>query len=219
MNNAAPPPDHDLPTTFQLIRSTLISIVAAAVILVTVVLPAEYAIDPTGAGRMLGLTNMGEIKKQLEKEAKEHSEAPPRRPERQGFFARLGGLLIGSAAAQTGKTELRQEAQAKDKSAWTDEVTFALKPGQGMEIKLTMKKAATVTYSWTATGGRINYDLHAHGKGKTTRYRRGRGKRSGSGSFAARFDGNHGWFFRNRDRKTVQILMKLKGGYTAILRR
>lgn len=35
----------------------------------TVVLPAEYGIDPTGVGRALGLTQMGEIKTRLAKEA------------------------------------------------------------------------------------------------------------------------------------------------------
>ena len=41
----------------------------AAVILVTVVLPAEYGIDPTRIGRVLGLTQMGEIKARLAREA------------------------------------------------------------------------------------------------------------------------------------------------------
>ena len=41
----------------------------AAVILVTVVLPAEYGIDPTHIGRVLGLTQMGEIKARLAREA------------------------------------------------------------------------------------------------------------------------------------------------------
>lgn len=219
MYNAKPPSDVELPTTGKLIRSTAISIAAAGVILVTTVLPAEYGIDPTGIGSVLGLTTMGEIKKDLEKESKEHSEAPFRDRERPDFFARLGGLLISSASAQTPRATPRQWAQANVKPPWKDEVTFSLKPGQGLELKLTMKKGATATYSWIATGGRINFDLHAHAKGKTARYAKGRGKRSGSGSFTARFDGNHGWFFRNRDRAPVEVVMKLKGDYSAIVRK
>ena len=38
-------------------------------ILIAIVLPSEYAIDPTGIGRALGLTEMGEIKTQLAEEA------------------------------------------------------------------------------------------------------------------------------------------------------
>ena len=71
MYNSEKPAPEELPTTAQLLRSTVIALVAAIVILVTVVLPAEYAIDPTGAGRLLGLTKMGEIKNSLAEEAEE----------------------------------------------------------------------------------------------------------------------------------------------------
>lgn len=211
MYNANPPSDLELPSTGKLIRSTAIAIVAAGAILVTTVLPAEYGIDPTGIGRVLGLTKMGEIKKSLEKENKEHARFAPRSTDRQSVLSALGDLLVSPAAAQDKKP-------AKDASAWKDESTFSLRPGQGFEIKLTMKKGATATYEWTATGGRINYDLHAHAGGKNARYKRGRGKVGDSGSFTAKFDGNHGWFFRNRDSKEVKVVIKFKGDYSAIVR-
>lgn len=53
----------------KLLRSTVIALLVAAVLLVTVVLPAEYGVDPTGVGRVLGLTQMGEIKTRLAREA------------------------------------------------------------------------------------------------------------------------------------------------------
>ena len=43
-------------TTTALVKYTLFSVVFAAVILLTVILPAEYNIDPTGIGHKLGLT-------------------------------------------------------------------------------------------------------------------------------------------------------------------
>jgi hypothetical protein len=49
MNDVSPP------TKAALVRSTLIALVVAGILLVTVVLPAEYDIDPLGTGRMLGL--------------------------------------------------------------------------------------------------------------------------------------------------------------------
>jgi hypothetical protein len=52
-----------------MLRSVLIALAVAVVLLFTVVLPAEYGIDPTGVGRILGLTRMGEIKVRLAKEA------------------------------------------------------------------------------------------------------------------------------------------------------
>ena len=69
MYNANKPSVDELPTSAQLLRSTVIAIAAAGAILVTTVLPSEYGIDPTGVGRILGLTDMGEIKIQLAEEA------------------------------------------------------------------------------------------------------------------------------------------------------
>ena len=69
MLNAQRPNLDDLPTARQLWRSTATAAGAAALILVTVVWPSEYRIDPTGIGGVLGLAEMGEIKAQLAEEA------------------------------------------------------------------------------------------------------------------------------------------------------
>ncbi|EOG7748906.1 hypothetical protein ACLIOC_003241 [Vibrio cholerae] len=71
MYNTDMPNRAELPTTKQLVRSTFIALGTAIVLLITVILPAEYALDPTGMGRALGLTEMGEIKAQLAQEAEE----------------------------------------------------------------------------------------------------------------------------------------------------
>ena len=70
MYNTDLPTRAELPSTGKLLRSTLMAVVIAVALLISVVLPAEYAIDPTGAGRLLGLTEMGEIKTQLAEEAR-----------------------------------------------------------------------------------------------------------------------------------------------------
>jgi hypothetical protein len=69
MYNTEAPPRSELPSSRALVKSTLIALAVAVVLLVTVILPAEYAIDPTRIGRVLGLTEMGEVKMQLAKEA------------------------------------------------------------------------------------------------------------------------------------------------------
>jgi hypothetical protein len=56
-------------TSGGLIRSTLIASGAAVAVLTVIYLPAEYGIDPTGFGAVLGLTEMGQIKQQLYAEA------------------------------------------------------------------------------------------------------------------------------------------------------
>jgi hypothetical protein len=69
MYNSNTPNSQDLPSTAKLIKSTILAIIGAGVLLVTVVMPSEYGIDPTGMGRLLGLTDMGEIKTSLAEEA------------------------------------------------------------------------------------------------------------------------------------------------------
>jgi hypothetical protein len=53
------------PSARKIFKSTLLAAAGAIAIVVCVFLPAEHAIDPTGVGRLLGLTQMGEIKHQL----------------------------------------------------------------------------------------------------------------------------------------------------------
>lgn len=72
---APTPAPGDLPSSRALVRSTLIALALAAAVLLTVILPAEYGIDPTGVGRVVGLTQMGEIKVRLAREAAEDAAA------------------------------------------------------------------------------------------------------------------------------------------------
>tara|TARA_B100001971_G_C18183926_1_gene534429 strand:- start:77 stop:430 length:354 start_codon:yes stop_codon:yes gene_type:complete len=69
MYNSNTPTNQDLPSTGKLIKSTVLAALVAGVLLVTVVMPSEYGIDPTGVGKALGLTEMGDIKTSLAEEA------------------------------------------------------------------------------------------------------------------------------------------------------
>ena len=202
-NSKMPSPD-ELPTSGQLIRSTLIALLAAVVILVAIVLPAEYGIDPTRIGRVLGLAEMGEIKQELAREAAEDHDAgtPAANPDdRSGLMDRVFGFLVGTAHAQ---------------EAWRDEVSFTLAPGETAEYKLAMDEGATAEYRMVVEGGRVNFDLHAHGGGDSITYERGRGSTGGEGSFDAAFDGDHGWFFRNRDSQPLTVTLQLRGDYAEL---
>ena len=131
MYNTDLPTRAELPTSRQLLRSTAIAMVSAAVILITIVLPAEFAIDPTGVGRGLGLTEMGEIKAQLSAQAardrardQQNRESQPP-AQRSSLFGRIfAQFVIAPAAAQTAPAHR------------SDEISLTLKPGEGMEVKL-----------------------------------------------------------------------------------
>jgi hypothetical protein len=212
MYNSDIPTRAELPTTRQLIRSTIMAFVAAVVILVTIVLPAEYAIDPTGIGRALKLTEMGEIKTQLHAEAeadKLRDQAAPAPDKQSSLIQRIvSEFLISPAHAQTATTPRK------------DVTTITLKPTEGVEYKLAMKKDATVNFSWTAKDGVVNYDMHgtpASG-GKEKSYKAGRGSAGETGVLTAESDGMHGWFWRNRGKSDVTITLITEGAYSEIKR-
>lgn len=202
MFNIEKPSLDELPNEAQLIRSTFIAVIGAALILVSVVLPAEYGIDPTGAGRLLGLTNMGEIKNELKEEAESdkqlHGDS-----QSTSLTDSIVGFFIGSAHAQ---------------EVWRDTIQFTLKPGEYTETKLVMNEGAQAQYIWMSNGGRINFDLHAHGGGQSKTYEKGRGASKGEGNINAPFKGEHGWFWRNRDKSTITITLKINGDYLEIIR-
>ncbi|WP_321806414.1 transmembrane anchor protein [Burkholderia sp. BCC1993] len=191
MFNADMPSRAELPTSKQLFRSTLIAAVSAAFILVAFVLPSEYAIDPTGIGRALGLTRMGEIKSQLAAEAK----------------ADRAAATPAVASIAPGRETPRR-----------DEMTFTLAPGEGIEVKLRMREGSKASFVWTAEGGVVNFDTHGDGGGRSVSYGKGRGVASDTGEIDAAFDGNHGWFWRNRDRSDVRIVLRTEGNYAEIKR-
>ncbi len=217
MFNSKAPSLNELPSSQQLLRSTVIALIAAIVLLVTVVMPSEYAVDPTGVGRVLGLTQMGEIKQQLAEEAAAESVAPvAQAPAVVQPSALSAPEVVVAEVAQPSAPAVPAVAGLKH------EMSIELAPGQGAEIKLEMLKGAKVNYFWTANGGQVNYDTHGdpynaprdfyHGYGK------GRFTPEDKGVLEAAFDGKHGWFWRNRTDKPVTVTLRTEGEYMAIKR-
>lgn len=222
MYNSDIPTRAELPSTAQLVKSTIIAFVSAIFILVTIVLPAEYAIDPTGVGRLLKLTEMGEIKQQLAAEAEadrlkdqqlEQQKQIPGSGSRSGLLSVLAQLIVSPAVA----SEQTVIAQAASR---TDETVITLKPTEGVEYKIALPGGGQVQYSWSVANGVVNYDMHGTpGKGgKETSYKAARSVKGDEGVMTAGFDGSHGWFFRNRGKETVTITLRTTGAYTEIKR-
>lgn len=87
-------------TSGGLLRSTMLAGGAAIAILVLFWLPAEYGIDPTGVGGLLGLTEMGAIKTQLAAEAAAQDAAAAAAPANPG-----GAALSGEVALRLDRIE------------------------------------------------------------------------------------------------------------------
>lgn len=216
MYNTDRPNREELPSTAKLVRSTIIAAIVALVLLVTVVMPAEYALDPTGAGRVLGLTEMGEIKEQLAEEAAADAAAQMVAVQTQIEAPAPASVEPAATAEAAPEAEPAPEEPAPataDESEWKDEVRFVLTPGQGTEFKLTMNEGAIARFSWESEGGPVNFDTHGDGGGRSISYEKGRGVPEDEGELEAAFTGNHGWFFRNRNNNNVTMVLRTGGDY------
>jgi hypothetical protein len=214
MYNTDLPNRDELPSSKQLLRSTIIALVLAAVLLATVVLPSEYGIDPTGIGRMLGLTQMGDIKMQLAAEAAKHGTSPATASE-QAVSAppQVSAPEAHGAAPAPSLTATNSNAAQK-----TDVTTVTLKPNEGLEVKMEMSKGAKAKYEWASAGGPVNHNTHTDTPNGSHTYSKGQGVERDSGEITAVSDGYHGWFWRNRNSKDVTITLKTSGEYRSIKR-
>ncbi|WP_166258584.1 hypothetical protein [Marinobacter salicampi] len=222
MYNTDSPSHAELPSTAKLIRSTVLAAIVALVLLVTVVMPAEYALDPTGVGRILGLTEMGEIKEQLAEEAAADEAAqvvaaPSPVKQQAPEAAEPAATEPVAEAAPEPEVATVEEQPAKEpapaESQWNDEVRIVLTPGEGTEYKLTMEEGAVARFSWESEGGPINFDTHGDGSGQSISYEKGRGVPEDEGELVAAFTGNHGWFFRNRNDSDITLVLRTAGEY------
>ncbi len=191
MFNTHKPSENDLPTSSQLLKSTMVAICVGCGLLILFVLPAEYGTDPTGVGELLGLKKMGEIKTRL----------------KQDFLKENLGAKDKLMAA----SEIDKENR--------DVMEFVIPPDEAIEIKLEMKKGSIAKYNWTTKNGGLNYNLHGDGqKGSqnSISYKKGRMTSSDSGEFKSEFDGYHGWFWRNRNNESVTVTLETFGDYILI---
>ena len=198
MFNAQQPTEKDLPTSAQLLKSIIIATIVAIILLIMVILPAEYGTDPTGVGKILGLKEMGEIKISLLEESQNESSQENN--------------------TSSIKTDSVEQVMVNN-TINNDVVEITIEPGKAIEIKLEMKSGSLVQYEWKTIKGGLNYNLHGDGyKGSQQfiSYKKGRMVPSDSGELKAEFDGYHGWFWRNREKFSVTVSLQTSGDYIQI---
>ncbi|MEO6715825.1 MAG: hypothetical protein ABIM50_01045 [Novosphingobium sp.] len=180
----------------SLARASIGASAAAAAILLLFVLPAEWGIDPTGAGKTMGLTRMAQT---------DESAAEPT-PD------------SGAAADPVLTIPPQTKENIAAATPWrTDAKTVSLAPHSGIEIKAHMAKGDRLIFRWAAKGGAIRMDMHGEpmgGKnGEFTSYWKQKDLTEAQGSFIAPFDGTHGWYWRNGGETPVSIELKTAGFY------
>lgn len=222
MHNVTDPPASELPSSRTLARWTAIAAGVALLLLVTIVLPAEYGVDPTGVGRATGLQRMGEIKMALAREAAEADAAERAATADSTTVVGAATAPSTTAPAVTAPLTSAAPAAAGESSGTSDETRVTLAPGEAAEIKLAMRKGARVRYSWSTDRGVVNFDMHADRTAapaiKYHGYTKGQGKASDEGELVAAFEGMHGWFWRNRGNEAVTVTLRTRGEYAELKR-
>jgi hypothetical protein len=163
------------------------ALLVAGVILVTVILPAEYALDPLGTGAKLGLLELGETGQQVEAMEAEKGKA-------------AGGVLLAP-----------QDASFKQET-----VTFELKPSEGFEYKYRLEKGESLLYSWSSSAP-MNTEFHAEPddgpRGYAQTYEKKDGMTGASGTLTAPFNGIHGWYWENTTNQPATVTLASAGYY------
>jgi hypothetical protein len=164
------------------------ALLAAGVILVAFVLPAEYAVDPLGTGARLGLLELGAVGQQVE-------------------------ALSEGAASTAGQAAI---VVPQDRAFKQETVDFTVGPREGMEYKYRLDKGESLLYAWKATGP-VNYEFHAEPDGAPRGYAQTYDKQDrrndASGTLTAPFPGIHGWYWENTTDQPVTVTLTTAGFY------
>jgi hypothetical protein len=202
------PSDGSAPSGKRLALSVVIAALAAAAVLITIVLPAEYGVDPTGIGHALGLTAL---------------RAPARTLEVADVIGGNEGVREVEVPDFGEPVPLPNPAVHQDESApaQTRTVEVTLPPDGETEIKTVLKQGHVVLYSWRVDRGTIYSDFHGHdpaaGNEFFVRYREDQEGSGSSGSLVAPFGGEHGWYWLNYNEFPVKITLTVTGYFDDIV--
>lgn len=176
------------PSRTRLLTIAGLAFVAASLILLVAVMPAEFHYDPTGLGRATGLMKLS-------------------RPAEVPVTVTAGATGVAHSYANTLRTETIEIPLAAAPS-----------PGYDLEYKVRMKAGETLAYSWSvaAPATEFYYDFHSESDPtpqiKVASHKEGAGN-TANGSLVAPFDGIHGWYFENQSTKPVVVRLTLAGFY------
>jgi hypothetical protein len=198
----------------QLIRSVLIALVVGAIVLVTAVLPAEYNIDPLGAGKLLGFSKL------YVGDSVEETIQVGNDQKGQSNFKKLKLEKLGSPPSVDKPIEASNPGPEKQYDEQSDTINVVVLPGKGIEYKFRALKYGSIKYEWATSDNKIVY-IDFHGEvfqenpaenvfyeSYTLAY-----SNNMAGTFTAPFEGKHGWYFRNQNKDTVNVTLRLKGQY------
>jgi hypothetical protein len=123
------------------------------------------------------------------------------------------GIVASEVVAATGVPEESQPSQ------WQDSITVTIPANSGKEYKFYLAKDAVIEYSWKTASQKLYFDFHGEPKGDTKGYfksfKESTDSRS-SGSLTAPFEGTIGWYWENKSKVPVNVILQARGSYQII---
>lgn len=201
----------EAPSASNLLKATTATIIGAFILLVLVVLPAEYGVDPTGFGNLTGLGDLAEEPYEIVE-----------------FTDIIGGNevireveipLFGDPVPLPNPSVFQDQAE----EAQSMSMTIELGAFEQTEIKTVLDEGKVIIYDWQVVDDKLVYfDFHGHeesfGPEFFVRYKeRQEGLNKSSGSLTAPFYGEHGWLFFNINEEPISITLNVTGYYNEII--
>ena len=187
------------------------SLVTAVFLLVFAILPAEYGIDLTGVGHVLGLAQMSKA-------------AAIKNVTLDDVLAGADHIVVAVPPAVGDPLPLPNPAvhQAQDAPAKSESLTIRLPADAETEVKAVLSKGKMMLYSWSVDHDAVYVDFHGHDpvwedKRAFVRYQEVDGSSGGNGSLVAPFTGEHGWYFLNTNGFPVVVTLSVQGYYDTLI--
>lgn len=177
-------------------KPLLLSLSVAASLFVLFILPAEYDVDPTGVGALLGIKGMS-------------------------TFSELTKVANPVASSMAGESDIpvSKYHSPADPPLEFVTVTIELVPFGQAEYKFMMEEGESLVYSWTTDEGLAYADLHGHtmvdGSELLVEYLKSDSVSGDSGNIHTPFTGEHGWYFLNLEEQTQVITLKVAGTFSS----
>jgi hypothetical protein len=193
----------------QLLKSLIISLIIGAVVLVTAVLPAEYGIDPLGAGKLFGFSKLYQGNDQTENNETNSSLN----------FKKIKMEKLGSPSEVPKPSEANNPPPEIQYTERQDTIVVVIPAEKGIEYKFKSLKHASIKYEWATDTGIVYIDFHGEVKQEnppknvfyesyTLAY-----SNNMAGTLTAPFEGKHGWYFRNETNEDIVVTIRLHGQY------
>jgi hypothetical protein len=173
-----------------LLKQFSFACLVAVLLLLTVVLPAEYQIDPLSTGKWLGIN---------------------------GMSAQISALDTTPIEV---KDDLSVFRLSQSTSLFHTETKHIVIEGyEGVELKATMQQGDGFTFEWRTENGPIYIDMHGEYASNTEKfesYFKNEALSQHQGTFVAPFTGTHGWYWQNMQEEAITVSVTLAGFYSEL---